>query len=285
MTPSPILLAYDGSTAAELALEWSAEEARHTGTPLVVMMVEDVQPGPTMSSPHHGVSQVVPSPVPGVLDGARARLARAGVLDVALEHRVGRVVTELLDAATTSSLLVVGSNGHEVVGEVFLGSVSQQVARHASCPVVVVRRPHAATARRIVVGVDGSAGSRAALEFACHRAELTGEDVVALHGWHVRNPSTDVWSAVPRTLEDEERRELLLAESIAGLREDHPDAQIEPEAVPVDPATCLVDASTVASMVVVGARGQSFVGGLLLGSVSQAVLRHAQCTVAVVREP
>jgi nucleotide-binding universal stress UspA family protein len=284
MTTAPILLAYDGSPDAERALDWAADESRRTGVPLRVMTVEDVQDVPLVTSTRHGVPVVVESTVPEVLDHARTELAKAGVVTAAtFEHRVGSVVSEILEAASASSVVVLGSRGHGLASEMLLGSVSQHVARHASSPVVVVRRPHELGARRIVVGMDGSPGSRSALELACRRAERTGETVVAVHGWHVHAPSTDVWSAVPRSLAEEDERRRLLSESVAGVRQDHPDIELELEAVGVAPATALVDASENASLVVVGARGRSFVGGLLLGSVSQSVLRHAQCPVAVVR--
>ena len=163
-----------------------------------------------------------------------------------------------------------------------MGSVSQHLARHATCPVVVVRQPRDTEAQRIVVGIDGSSTSAAALRYACRRADVTGETVVALHAWHVRAPSTDVWAAEPRTV-DVGERERLLAESVAGVREDHPDVRLEQEVVLVAPGQALADASASASLVVVGSRGLGYFSGLLLGSVSQAVLHRAACPVAVVR--
>jgi nucleotide-binding universal stress UspA family protein len=283
MTISPILLAYDGSSDSVRALDWAADESRGTGVPVRVLTVHDVQDVAMVTPLRHGVPVSVALTVPEVLDDARAALAAAGVVGATFDHRVGSVAGEILDAAERSSIVVLGSRGHAVASEMVLGSVSQHVARHASSPVVVVRRPRDAGARRIVVGMDGSPGSRSALELACRRAERTGETVVALHGWHVHAPSTDVWSAVPRSLEEEDERRRLLSESVAGASEDHPDVELELEAVGVAPGTALVDASANASLVVVGARGRSFVGGLLLGSVSQSVLRHAHCPVAVVR--
>lgn len=282
MTSTPILLAYDGSPDSDRALEWAAEEARSVGQPLLVVTVEDVQPVALVSPMEYGVLQS-PDSAPRLLDRARTVPAVSRVEDVTFEHRRGRVIGELLKAAETSSAVVLGSQGHGRAGELLLGSVSQNIARHATCPVVVVREPRASRARRIVVGIDGSPGARAALEYACRRAERTGETVTAVHGWHIHAPSSDVWSAMPRTFADEEARRLLLAESVAGVGEDHPDVVLELEAVAVDPATCLVDASSGASLVVVGSRGLGLVGGMLLGSVSQAVLHRAHCPVAVVR--
>jgi len=267
-----ILVAYDGSADAELALQWAAEEARATGRGLRVVTVDDA-----ITSPW-GAAAVYRGE--DVLAGVKERFAD---LDVELESRVGHVTGELLRASVSDDLLVVGSRGHGRAEDLLIGSVSQHLARHALCPVVVVRPTHAADARRIVVGVDGSATSSAALEQACRRAERTGETVVALHAWRTHAPSTDVWNSEPRAQEGLAHRQVLLAESVAGMRVDHPDVAIEQEAVPVAPVRCLVDASRGASLLVVGSHGLGFFGGLLLGSVSQAVLQRAECPVAVVR--
>jgi nucleotide-binding universal stress UspA family protein len=267
-----ILVAHDGSADAELALRWAAEEARATGRGLHVVTVDDAMTSPWGSAAVHRGEEV--------LAGVEERFAD---LDVELDIRVGLVTGELLRASVSDDLVVVGSRGHGRAEDLLVGSVSQHLARHAPCPVVVVRPAHDADARRIVVGVDGSATSTAALEQACRRAERTGETVVALHAWRTHAPSTDVWNSEPRALDGLAHRQVLLAESVAGMRVDHPDVVIEQEAVPVAPVRCLVDASRGASLLVVGSHGLGFFGGLLLGSVSQAVLQRAECPVAVVR--
>lgn len=267
-----ILVAYDGSADAELALGWAAEEARATGRGLHVVTVDDAMTSPWGAATVHRGEDV--------LADVKERLAD---LDVELDSRVGLVTGELLRASVSDDLVVVGSRGHGRAEDLLIGSVSQHLARHAPCPVVVVRPTHDADARRIVVGVDGSATSSAALEQACRRAERTGETVVALHAWRTHAPSTDVWNSEPRAQEGLAHRQVLLAESVAGMRVDHPDVVIEQEAVPVAPVRCLVDASRSASLLVVGSHGLGFFGGLLLGSVSQAVLQRAECPVMVVR--
>lgn len=282
-TRLPILVPYDGSPDARRALQWAAEEATRTSTPVRVMVVNEVLP-PTWGGVG-GMAVVTEGFVldaAGLLEQAQKTLADAGVGDVAVEQRSGHVVDELLRAAASSSSLVIGSRGHGRVGEALMGSVSQHLARHATCPVVVVREARDSQSRRIVVGIDGSQTSMAALEYACRRAEGTRETVLAIHAWHVPVPSTDVWSSRPRSVDPTEH-ELLLAESIAGVQEDHPDVRLEHEVVEVAPSQCLVDASASASLVVVGSRGRGFFSGMLLGSVSQDVLHRAACPVAVVR--
>lgn len=273
-TVHPILVAYDGSPDAELALRWAGEEARATGTGLRVMVVDDVVTSPWgLAVAHHGEE---------VLAGAGAALTDV-MPEAVLETRVGHVMEELLHASESASMVVVGSRGHGRTEDLLIGSVSQHLARHATCPVAVVRPAHTAGSRRIVVGIDGSKTSSEALEYACRRAERTGESVTAIHAWHEHVPSTDVWSSEPRVVDSMPHRQVLLAESVAGVRTDHPDVVLEQEAVPVAPVRCLADASRNASLLVVGSHGLGFFGGLLLGSVSQGVLHRAECPVVVVR--
>jgi nucleotide-binding universal stress UspA family protein len=282
-TTLPILLAYDGSSDARLALDWAAAEAHRTHAPVHVLAVNEVLP-PTWGGVGgiYVYAESYTQDSSAVLEEAAKALADAGITATTTEQRSGHAVDELLRAAASASVLVVGSRGHGRAGEAFVGSASQHLARHATCPVVVVREPRDPDATRIVVGIDGSRTSIGALEYACRRAETTGETVVALHGWKVRVPSTDVWNAEARSVDTDER-EVLLAESIAGVRVDHPDVRLEQEVVAVAPDQCLVDASASASLLVVGSRGLGFFSGMLLGSVSQAVLSRATCPVAVVR--
>ena len=88
----------------------------------------------------------------------------------------------LIDGSGQASLVVVGARGHRSLSGVLLGSVSQHVSQHAACPVVVVRAPRHAL-DRVVVGVDGSPGSSAALEFASEHASRTGAALTVIYAW------------------------------------------------------------------------------------------------------
>jgi nucleotide-binding universal stress UspA family protein len=282
-TTLPLLLAYDGSDEARRALDWAATESLRTGSPVHVLAVNEVLP-PTWGGVGgiYVYAESYTQDSSGLLEQAAKALADAGVTAVTTEQRSGHVVDELLRAAESASVLVVGSRGHGRAGEAVLGSVSQHLARHATCPVVVVREQRNPDAARIVVGIDGSRTSLAALEYACQRAETTGETVFALHAWRARVPSSNVFAGELASVDTQER-EALLAQSIAGVRVDHPDVRLEQEVVAVAPDHSLVDASASASLVVVGSRGLGFFSGMLLGSISQAVLHRATCPVAVVR--
>jgi nucleotide-binding universal stress UspA family protein len=273
-----IVVAYDGSPDAQTALTWAVRTAILTEQPVVAVVAtatDDLMPEGSLLWGEH---------LEEVRASAEKILGEALLRDTSVELRPGPAVPVLLDAAQDAALLVVGSHGHGQIAGLGAGSVSQHLARHASCPVVVVRPAAHPAVGRIVVGVDGSGGSDEALEFACRRAELTGEEVVVLHGWRDGRATGTTRREVPSAFMDRmAEEERLLAESVAGVRSQHPDVHLEAEAIPVVAWRALADASAAASLVVVGSRGRGAFTGMLLGSVSQQVLHHAQCPVAVVR--
>ncbi|HLN75773.1 MAG TPA: universal stress protein, partial [Nocardioidaceae bacterium] len=210
---------------------------------------------------------------------ARDRIAGARTAHAELEMVSIPPTQVLIEASSRAGTVVVGARGHSLLSGVVLGSVSQHVARHASCPVVVARTPYDPESTRVVVGVDGSTGSRKALEFAFEHAARHGDEVTAIHAW--RNASRDFSSE--SLVEEIRAAERILAEALAGFAEQFPAVKVNSEAVPTAPSRVLADASQAAALVVVGSRGLGAFAGLLLGSVSQSVLHHAQCPVAVVR--
>jgi len=273
-----IVVAYDGSPDAQTALTWAVRTALPGEQPVVAVIAtatDDLVPQRALLSGDQ---------LDDVRKSAEHILGESLLADTAVELRPGPAVPVLLEAAEDAAMLVVGSRGHGQVAGVVTGSVSQHLARHASCPVVVVRPVTHPSARRIVVGVDGSGGSDAALEFACRRAEVTGEDVVVLHGWRDGSAGGATRREIPGEFMDRiEEEERLLSEAVAGVQAQHPDVHLESEAIPVVAWRALADASAAATLVVVGSRGRGAFAGMLLGSVSQQVLHHAQCPVAVVR--
>jgi len=275
---SSILLAYDGSGDAAEAMIWAAATAVREHRGVHALLIQDTDAI---------TSVALPSADPDwqrMKHDVEVCLKEAGVDSAVVETRRARVVPTLLKESAKASMVVLGSRGHGVLMDALVGSVSQEVARKAACPVVVVRPAEELESGRIVVGVDGSPDSKAALEFACRRAELTGEVVAAVYGWRVGDLPVDTHGNVPETVGPMiDDHELLLAESVAGVRAAHPDVVLLRELVPVSPGQALVDASRNASLVVVGSRGHGALTGLVLGSVSNHVLHKAHCPVAVVR--
>lgn len=131
--------------------------------------------------------------------------------------------------------------------------------------------------RRIVVGVDGSQWSKAALAWAVRQAELTGAVVEAVTAWEL--PATS--GLDPQLyLDYPAAAAKMLTDAIAevGSR-----ATVHPRVKPGHPAEVLVGASDGAELLVVGSRGHGGFMGALLGSVSLHCIRHAHCPVVVIR--
>jgi nucleotide-binding universal stress UspA family protein len=190
-----------------------------------------------------------------------------------------------------ADLVVVGSRGLSTVARFFLGSVAERVARHTTCPVLLVR-PHHTELHRVLVGVDGSERSEEAVQ--CLRSfplpvgceirvvtvlppseELNPMPILLPLGYGCRN--TDSLAAHQQEVEHHLRR---LAETLipAGKR----------TAVEVwrgDPALALIQGAekNEADLIVVGSHGYSAVERFFMGSVSEKVLRHAPCSVMIVK--
>jgi nucleotide-binding universal stress UspA family protein len=139
----------------------------------------------------------------------------------------------------------------------------------------------------VVVGIDGSPGSEAALHFALEEARLRGLPLRLVCAWEPPTaryvgeafaPTADAFVEAERHAEDVLR---------AALEEIPSDSGVAIEAVSVEghPPTVLVEQAGEAALLVLGSRGRGAAKSLLLGSVSQAVAHHAHCPVAIVPPP
>ncbi|MGW1344494.1 universal stress protein, partial [Kribbella sp. NPDC002412] len=137
----------------------------------------------------------------------------------------------------------------------------------------------------VVVGVDGSERSTAAIDFAFRHVDRSGARLTALLAWHdpVSIGPGDMVPVVFDLDALEKESAVVLAEALGGHLADYPDIRVTQKLVHAAAADALLDASRSAQLVIVGSRGRGAVRGLLLGSVSRAVLHHAHCPVAVVR--
>jgi nucleotide-binding universal stress UspA family protein len=141
--------------------------------------------------------------------------------------------------------------------------------------------------QRIVVGVDGSPVSRAALRWAVDQARLTGATVDAVIAWQIpESMSRQEWAPL---LVDEPRLGVLaeteLTEAISEVAGQEPDVTINPVVVRGWPAEVLLTAAEGADLLVVGSRGRGGFTSALLGSVSQNCVHHATCPVLIIRTP
>jgi nucleotide-binding universal stress UspA family protein len=133
----------------------------------------------------------------------------------------------------------------------------------------------------IVVGVDGSDASVAALEWGIAQARVTGATVKAVMTWHL--PYSAYGVSGDMDLGESCREELARAISSAGG--DDPGVTITPVVIAGAPAPTLIQLSEDADLLVVGSRGHGAFSGMVLGSVSQHCLGQAACPTVVVPDP
>lgn len=279
-----VVVGYNGKQHSRDALMWAAAEAVRRDAPLLVVYAANY-PGMTLE-PGPGLLE----PEPGALDAAQEVTTR-GVAEALQAHpdlhiagatEVTSPSQALTEASRNAELLVIGTRGYGRVVGALLGSVAFAVAAGAECPVVVVKgdsrnRP-AGPGNRVVVGTDGSPQAEAAVRFAADRAAAASAalEIVTCTGGHL----------VADVDADQLRRS---AQAIAGaaaaqLRDTHPRVSVTTRVEDCPAERTLVDLSADAGLVVVGTRGRGAFTGMLLGSVSHAVIYGAKCAVAVVEE-
>jgi nucleotide-binding universal stress UspA family protein len=162
--------------------------------------------------------------------------------------------------------------------------VSSGLVQHARCPVAVIHHDDSTMPRPIqapiLLGVDGSPVSELATAIAFDEASRRHVNLIALHAWSdtpLEFPDVD-W-AMMKTSEHE-----VLAERLAGWHERYPDVTVHRHVVCDRPAQQLVDRSEAAQLVVVGSHGRGGFAGMLLGSVSSAVVQSVRTPVIVARQ-
>ena len=280
----PVTVGVDGSVSSEQAVRWAAREARRRKAPLrVVQAVDPTAPPHRYAVPGYGpdVHEIrIRAARAHLQDAARAAAEEASGVTVEQEILEGFPIAQLLDESRTAQLVVIGDRGLSGVAGLLLGSVAVGLAARGACPVAVVRGRTSAVEGPVVVGVDGSPVSEAALEYAFDAADARSAELVVVYAW--RDLLLD--RATPlEAVEQQGRAEL--AERLAGWGGKYPDVRVRRVVVRDAPARTIVEQSAAAQLVVVGSHGRGSVGGLLLGSVSNAVLHRAECPVVVVRGP
>jgi nucleotide-binding universal stress UspA family protein len=131
----------------------------------------------------------------------------------------------------------------------------------------------------IVVGLDGSEGSRDALSWAADQARLTGSVVRAVATWRWPNYVT----RIPPGVDLQADTERTLHEMVEPVRAAYPDLTITEHVIQGPPGPSLLTQSEGATLLVVGARGRAAFPGMLLGSVAEYCVRNGPCPVVVVR--
>lgn len=273
---SPVVVGVDGSDPSRAAMRWAADDAVRHGRPLRI--VHAVGP------PAWEVAFLPPPTMMESLHQAGGEILEPSIAEVRARHRELRVTTVLTPEPPSAALraqseeayeVVVGHRGRGGFASLLLGSVSLHTAGYASGPVVIVRGDGHRRRQQVVVGIDLSEHSGAALRYAFDAAVVREAPLQVVYAWC---PPEGPYAVI----EVGQLAEAAVREAHAVVRpwrERYPGVSVTEKTPRDHPVRALVAASGEADLVVVAARGH---GGIRLGSVSHGLAHHARCPVAVV---
>ncbi|MFV2143604.1 universal stress protein [Isoptericola sp. G70] len=284
-----ILVGVNGTVEADEALDWAVREASSSGHPLTVVRVAPAVDEARLT----GVLEEVRAETAAILDRARERHEP---FDAEYAVLPGPVPDALLTASADAQMLVLGRRRRGRIGRRVLGSVSTTVVENAKVPVTVVRHidrptgdpldvPPPSDGPRVVVGVDTSTPSVAALRHAAEVAAHSGALLEPVFAWQITTlaPLPGSWGWAPPIDDYENFARECLDAAISAAEVDLPAGRLRPRVVHGQAAKVLIEASQGADRLVVGARGLGGFDRLLLGSTSRQVLDFAGCPVTVLR--
>ncbi|OAA25662.1 universal stress protein UspA-like protein [Frankia sp. EI5c] len=282
-----ILVGIDGSAGSEAALRWAYEAARVEQRPVTALLgwTADGLPRPVyqaaLTAGHAGLAASAAE----MLDRTVARVP-APVPPVELRKVVvdRDPVEALVAEAKNAEMTVVGQRGSGLAHRLLAGSVAHRLLHHSSGPVVVVRgtAPETGPDRRpIVVGVDGSDASQAAVRWAAARAAARGVELRLVNGYHIDITAfgVPISNFYPSLRTGSEK---LLADVATADLDDESTVEFSLRAVDDTATRALLRAAAEAQLLVVGTRGRGGFAELLLGSTAHQCVQHAECPVAVI---
>ena len=283
-----VVVGFDRTPSSESALHVAAREAEGRGGSLTVITAYHGLTSPTSGFRAGADTEATARKAAEEISAYGAGLVRAHCPDLPVEPRAvpGHAAKVLADAGRTADLLVVGNRGTGGFHGLQLGSTSLRTLAGACCTVIVVRGNAIPTRQRIVAAVDIDEDCDAVLDFAFDEAAFRRAGLTVTHVWD------EPW------ITDHGQHDLGIAEDVARLRREredrltalvhsaatrHPDVHALHRVGTGSAAGLLVDASWHADLLVTGARRHAQGRpGMLLGPVTQELLQHAHCPIAVV---
>jgi nucleotide-binding universal stress UspA family protein len=284
---STVVVGYDQTPSSDLALAEAAQEAARRGASLTIVTAYPWLTSPSLMARPPEAEAVVRKPAEETAQHG-ADLAQSWHSDLRVEILAlpGYPWEALVAASETAELLVVGNRGRGGFTGLLLGSVSMRSLARAQCPVLVVRGGAHDPRRRVIAAVDLDESGGAVLEFAFAEAARRGAKLNVTSVWEepwstaYLHESSEIAREVAQLQHDREARLSALVERVAA---GHPDVEARCNVASGSAGGILVEASDVADVVVVGAHRQRYARHhLRIGPVAQALLHHAQCSVAVV---
>jgi len=286
MTQRVIIAATDGTDSSLVAVQWAAGEAQRRGLPLRIVYAYDWdwhESRVDVGTEYVDIArQLADAVVAFAYDRARETAPNA---NISTDTLVGHAVPRLLEVTRGAELLVLGSRGRGGFTGLLLGSVSQRMAAHAPCPVVVVRG-RALPDRPVVAAVDDTPTGDQVLAAAFEAASGHDRPLTVVHSHPAPIPIwlTDIPPAAVITDPEQDAAERdRLDQRLLPWRDKYPDVPVDAVLTHDSAASWLVDASRSASLLVLGPSRGGTVSRALLGSTVLQVLHHADCPVLITR--
>lgn len=278
MHADAVVVGVDGTEKDSVAVEWAAAEAHRTGRTLHLVWTLDL----AAAGFGHGMVMVDPASLSGdVVETVAKRIEPAYPdLTITSEARTGSPAGVLVAASRQASTVVVGGRGLGRIAGRLLGSVSQKVAAHAHCPVVVVRGPSRPEGP-VVVGVSPWDVHDHVLEFAFAQAQRRAVGVRLVHATQSLPVPVEHTVVRQALAEAAQTRTGELDELAETWQERYPDVPVTATVTREHPIDALTDEATTAGLVVVGSRGRRGLLGVRLGSVALGVLHEAPLVAVV----
>lgn len=260
---APVVVGADKSARSLWAVRLAAREAAAHGRPLCILHAFNwaaAPDTPSAAGPRTDAERVIERAVEAAIE-VEPELTIYG------EIAEGAAVATLVRRAESAFLVAIGDSGMARSGHISADAPAIQLAARADCPVLVVR-PEPPPQGPVLAGVDGSASSRIALDFAFGCAARRSARLLVVR---VTEPDRGDECAADD-----------LADTVRRCGRQQPSVPVEQHTIRGDPGTVLVEQSRSTQLVVAGARGDEPWRGML-GAVSQALLYHSPAPVIIVR--
>jgi len=269
---SRIFVGYDGTPAAVAAVKWAVDEARLRGARLHIVTCYDIPVsadaiyGPP---PHDDFETSFLAAKKIATEMQEAIMLEEPRLDVAVQVTAGSTAMELLAEAATRDVIVIGASRHHGTRAVLFGGTGRELARHQTCPLVVVRVPPTASPpTRVVVGVDGSTGAASVVAWAAGEAQRRGVDLRVLHVWSAHDGRREKAAA--------------LLESAADIARSTPGVNVRTDLVERSSELTFADIVSSDELLVIGSHGRGRLSAALFGSTVNNLIEQSPATVVLV---
>ena len=266
------------------AVRWAAERASGRGIRLrLVYVIEEQAPTSADVAEHAAVGEGAQRSI----DEARAAAKEVDPkLEVVAELERGQPVDVLEQLTGDAELLVVGSDWHGGRRASRRRVTSLRIAAASAVPVAVIPDIDVSQRRGVVVGVDQSRPSNAALAFAAEEAARRRVPLIAVHAWDVAwNTNLEYGYGLDTPAAEDLSRaaEAMLDEVLEPVLAERPGLEVVRVVQAGDPVELLADAADDADLLVVGSHGRGALARFLLGSVSHGILAHLEAPTVIVR--